>query len=158
MKNRIRVNGTLYEAVDLRTKSPKFGTIPDGEDILFEDDQVGIIYTDRYSVYSGTIIKVWFASGPRYRRKNFAEVLIDLNDKDNKYSLNVYAGKRNVRNYLGGYEVVSDDEDDIKDTFDDVLKDIYRGMELSDSYSFVDTVVKSARKAIRKYGLTKMTV
>ena len=165
MKDRIRVNGTLYEAVDLRTKSPKFRTIPNGEDILFEDDQVGIIYTDRNQITSDDlVIKVIFAAGRRYRLRPFAQIILQVSEEDHRgydiddYSLLVYAGKRNIRNYLGGYKAAFDNEDDLKDTFDDVLKDIYRGMELSDEDSFVDTVIKSARKAIRKYGLSKMTV
>ena len=145
--------------MDLRLKPPKVRTIPEGSDILFEDPQVGLIYTDRDLFNSDVlVIKVHFAAGSRYRAQPFAEILLHTNEGNDKRYLRVYAGKRNVRNYLGGYEVSFDDDEDLKDTFDKVLSDIYKGMELADKDSFVDTVTKSARKAIKKYRMSKMTV
>ena len=156
MNKRIRINNTLYEAVDLRLKPPKYRDIRNGEE-LFYDEAVGAIRTlrnresgyDSRSIHFSRVISDNLVA-------NFVNIWIELPDHPDK------------NNLFRGIEVSLDGKDyDLNDTnydisdhdlqviFDNIIRDIYYKMELSDENVFVDTVKVSARRAVSKYGLVK---
>lgn len=154
MNKRIRVNGVLYEAVDLRLKPPRYNTIR-GTQEFFYDKSIGTIQAtvgksnkkDRVVTFSALIDRL---------SADFTSVRISFPDEDVEHPL-----FRGIQLSLDGTDYILNDpysklsDHDLQLIFDNIVSDIFYKLDLSDWESFVHSVKVSARRAALCYDLEK---